>query len=543
MPRFQLLVRELGKAPRTVALLQALVVGRSRRADIVLEDEEVGREQFRIGPAGASVTVEGIGSTNKTIVDGTSIEPGQKVTVTSGATIKVGRSILQLQFADATEGAPPRPGAFDATLVAGRPSANVPEPLPPEERTDSLARPGREAGPTRAPADAGPPADDNFGQTMNMPGAFRPGQPTPPKPPTPAPAPKGKTTPPADGNWGQTINVGGGYRPGHSPASPGGTSPPPGPTPGAPSPGAKPPTPAAPADGNWGQTINVGGGFRPGQAGSVPPAAPEPPPKAQAKPQPPPQPAPQPAAPTPPPAPAPAPAPPEAATPPAAAAAGKSERPKTVMLDPAALAAAPSNVTPVVAVDIESKLHQAMPRVFVKGENVKRKVRLMKQKSKLGRAETADVLLPHESVSELHAEIEFSGSVWSLRDCGSTNGTLVDGNVLRGQSVTIGRNSLLGFGSLRGLFVCIDADNAAARRQEERALQLLVKAGRLGKDVGKQVLAMARADSTQTIGEVLLLETPLEPADWANAVAAVRTRVTLWDRLRRLFGKKSKPAQ
>jgi pSer/pThr/pTyr-binding forkhead associated (FHA) protein len=511
MPRFQLLVRELGKAPRTVALAQTLVVGRSRRADIVLEDEEVGREQFRIGPAGASVAVEGIGSTNKTIVDGSSLEPGQKVTIGSGATIKVGRSILQLLLADATESAPARPGNFDATLVAGRPAVGGPMELPPEERTDNLQRPG----PQKAPA-----AED-FGQTMNVPGAFRPGQPGPTKPPAPAAGTaKGKEPPPNDGNWGQTINVSGGYRPGQ-----GGTPPANVPPPAAP--GAnKPATAGGNGDGNWGQTIDVSKGFRPGQGGAVPPpAAPSTPP---------------PAAESAPPAPgSPLPAPP---TPPPAA--GTPERPKTVMLDPNALAAAPSNLTPVVAVDIESKLHQAMPRVFVKGENVKRKVRLMKQKSKLGRAETSDVLLPHESVSELHAEIEFNGATWSLRDCGSTNGTLVDGNVLRGQSRPIGRNSLLGFGSLRGLFVCVDsATNTDDRRQEERALQLLVKAGRLGKDVANQVLAMARADTTQTIGEVLLLDTPLEPADWANAITAVRARVTLWDRLRRLFTKPRKPAQ
>lgn len=44
MPRFQLLVREPGKPPRVVPLSQPVVVGRSRRCDVVLEDEEVGRE-------------------------------------------------------------------------------------------------------------------------------------------------------------------------------------------------------------------------------------------------------------------------------------------------------------------------------------------------------------------------------------------------------------------------------------------------------------------------------------------------------------------
>src|SRR5688572_21031779 len=78
MPRFQLLVRELGKPPRVVPLTKTITVGRSRRADLVLEDEEVGREQFRIGPEGTVLFVEGIGSTNRTVVDGVALEPGQR---------------------------------------------------------------------------------------------------------------------------------------------------------------------------------------------------------------------------------------------------------------------------------------------------------------------------------------------------------------------------------------------------------------------------------------------------------------------------------
>jgi pSer/pThr/pTyr-binding forkhead associated (FHA) protein len=525
MPRFQLLVRELGKPPRTVALPQPLVVGRSRRADLVLEDEEVGREQFRIAPSGAGVVVEGIGNTNKTIVDGNVVEPGQKVSIGVGGSIKVGRSIVQVQAADATEGMPAQPGNFDATLVAGRPNLAAAPELPPQERTDNLQRPGKTVGPTRAPGapapgapDPGAPADvGDFGQTMNVPGNYRPGG--GPVPATPATPPDGKppTVPPkapaADGNWGQTIDVrAGGFRPGQGAPQ------------GAPPPAKKPPNPPT-EDGNWGQTIDVrAGGFRPGQG-----AAPPPPAAPSATPPPPP--------PAPPPAQPPAPTPTPAPVPPAVA--KNPERPKTVLLAIEPTGPVPSNVTPVVAVDLESKLHQAMPRVLVKGESVKRRVRLMKAKCKLGRAETADVLLPHESVSEQHAEIDFDGTAFALRDCGSTNGTLVDGAVVRSQTTTIRRNTLLGFGSLRGLFVCVDPTTLANdRRHEERALRLLVKAGRLGRDVAQQVVAMAKADTSQTIGEVLLLETPLEPADWANAVVAVRSRTTLWDRLARLFGRK-----
>ena len=490
MPRFQLLIRELGKSPRLVPLTKTLVVGRSRRADLVLDDEEVGREQFRIGVTGSTVMIEGIGQTNKTTVDGTCLDPGQRVTVTAGASIKVGRTVVQVQAADATESAPPRPGAFDATMVAAGPALGSPGnpdvtmELKDEEQTGGFRGPGGPAagptaGPTAgprpgAPNKTPPPVDENFGQTMNVKGAFRPGQPGPTPPSAPPPRPKAAEPE-------VTINVKGGFRPGR-------TAEPPPPTPSAPPPMAPRQVPAA----------------------AVPSAA-EPP--AERTPTPPP---------------------------------GK-QRAKTVVVNPQDMVAeptapVPSTITPVEAANLEQRLHQAVPRLFVKGETIRRRVRLMKVRTKVGRAETADVLLPNESVSELHAEIEFDGTTWSLRDCGSTNGTLVDGTVLRSRSQPITRNSLLGFGNLRGLFLCNDpATLATDRRHEERALRLLVAAGRLDKAVGKQVMALARSDSNQSIAEILLSDTPIEPTDWANAIVTVRQRVTLFDRLRRLFSRAKPP--
>ena len=54
-------------------------------------------------------------------------------------------------------------------------------------------------------------------------------------------------------------------------------------------------------------------------------------------------------------------------------------------------------------------------------------------------------------------------------------------------------------------------------------------------------MALARRDRTQSICEILLGDTPIEPADWANAITAVKGRVTLLDRLRALFTRKPKP--
>ena len=186
--------------------------------------------------------------------------------------------------------------------------------------------------------------------------------------------------------------------------------------------------------------------------------------------------------------------------------------------------------------DIESLLHQSTPRLFVKGEGLKRPVRLMKANNKIGRAETADVLLPHESVSEQHAEIRFDGENWSLMDSGSTNGSVVDGQHLRGTEQVVRRNALICIGSLHLIFLCTDKNTAAQdRRDEDRALQLLVKNGRLDKATVNEIRQMMRAESGHSIAEIVLRDTPIAPVEWANAVAVARRKVSFFARILRLL--------
>ena len=249
------------------------------------------------------------------------------------------------------------------------------------------------------------------------------------------------------------------------------------------------------------------------------------------------------APPTPPAKPAPAPAaaasspnPPAPAAPPPRPVGAK---PTTVLVRAAELppAAIASGLSPA---ELEGRLHASLPRLLVKGEGMKRRIRLMKQRSRIGRAETADVLLPHETVSEQHADLQFDGSKWSLIDSGSANGTLVDGSLVRGGEQPIERNTLLGFGNLRAIFLCNCTDSSSAKEQrahEQRAVQFLVAHGRLGREIAKQVQQLVRQDQSQSLGEVLLLETPLEPADWQSAIAATRDQLGLFARIRRYFAR------
>jgi hypothetical protein len=410
------------------------------------------------------------------------------------------------------------PEAAEQTGGFGGPSA-AKAPLPPgyEPRHDDGYAGGAN---TMAPPPGGrgyrpgqplPPDETdlgNAGMTMNLPPG-RPGaRPVPAdqestasanrtRPEAPAPAVPPRVDP-SDAAPLQTM-----------PLRPGGIRPPAAPNP----PAALPPLDAA---GSL-NTVELRPGQRGAPAASPRPAPASPPPPPPPPPRPAPVAAPRPAAPAA--APAVSPAAASVPTPPRPAPAAAPERPKTVMVSAQELGTGPA-MTP----DLEAKLHQTMPRLLVKSGSLKRRVRLMRACTKVGRAETADVLLPNESVSEQHAELHFDGQQWHLQDLGSTNGSVVDGGLLRGQKVPIHRNSLLGFGSLRAIFVCNHPQVADDRRLEERALRSLAQSGRLPRELVGQVLDALRADSSQSIPEIVLLETAIEPAEWATAVATASTQ-------------------
>ncbi|MBL8748655.1 MAG: FHA domain-containing protein [Planctomycetes bacterium] len=480
MTSLELIVQQLGKEPQVVPLAKAMVVGRSRRVDLTVDDDELGREQFRIGFDGDEPFLEALGTTNQTLVDGTVLPAGSKRPLFAGTQIRVGRTTFTLRTAQRTE--PSRPGGDfqDATLVAPRPSGPrtppPPPPAPPDSsdtsepmRTMQGVRPGsRQPDPTPMPAKTPPPAPSaEPEQTIQMRGGYRPGQ---AMPPTPAPPP-----PPNDTSAPErTIAA---PRPG-----PGRPTPPPPPA----APPAPPRTQAMPAKKPPGPETTAPG---------VSPAA-----KAQ---------------------------PPQSAPP---------VRPTTIAVMPVDVAAEIGKADAAEgarAVDVEARLHESTPRLFVKCEGMKRRVRLMKARNMLGRAEAVDVCLPNESVSEQHAEILFDGSTWTLRDRGSTNGSFVDNTHLRGGSQELVRHSLIGLGNVRAIFLFNDRrDRGGQRRLEERAMRLLVQAGRLQADAAREAIRVARADEGQSIAELLLMDTPLSPAEWATAVHTARTQRSFLDVIR-----------
>jgi hypothetical protein len=69
--------------------------------------------------------------------------------------------------------------------------------------------------------------------------------------------------------------------------------------------------------------------------------------------------------------------------------------------------------------------------------------------NRVGRAPKTDFQIPHATISSLHCELEVTDEGVFLRDCGSTNGTFVNGEpvkearLLAGQAVRLGDVELL----------------------------------------------------------------------------------------------------
>jgi ABC-2 type transport system ATP-binding protein len=94
-----------------VPVAGAIVVGREGTADLVLEDTEISRRHAVFSPAGAGLTVEDLGSTNGTYVNGHRITGA--VVLTTGDRVDLGSSAIEVRLAQA-----PVPGAVQAPSPA-----------------------------------------------------------------------------------------------------------------------------------------------------------------------------------------------------------------------------------------------------------------------------------------------------------------------------------------------------------------------------------------------------------------------------------------
>ena len=65
------------------------------------------------------------------------------------------------------------------------------------------------------------------------------------------------------------------------------------------------------------------------------------------------------------------------------------------------------------------------------GDATERVLKLKMGLNRLGRRPGNDIQIEHPSVSSLHCELELAGGDIAVRDCGSTNGTFIEGHPIQ----------------------------------------------------------------------------------------------------------------
>jgi len=160
-------------------------------------------------------------------------------------------------------------------------------------------------------------------------------------------------------------------------------------------------------------------------------------------------------------------APPPAAPPtPPAAPAPPPAAPPTTPAAPAAPAASPPSVPIAAKTGPEGALAKFLVRSgSLKGQRLLIKVPIVN----IGRADYNDLVIPDDSVSSQHAKLTRREGVWILVDLGSTNGTMVDGERITGDT-PIAPGAYVRFGDIQLVFEPTDDDAGIKAPQGTRAI-------------------------------------------------------------------------
>ena len=88
----------------------------------------------------------------------------------------------------------------------------------------------------------------------------------------------------------------------------------------------------------------------------------------------------------------------------------------------------------------------------------------------IGRGDYNDVVISDPSVSTMHAKLQRREAIWILTDLGSTNGTFVEGEPLKGE-LPLGPGTTIRFGDVLALFEPLDDKVPAGRGAGTRVME------------------------------------------------------------------------
>jgi pSer/pThr/pTyr-binding forkhead associated (FHA) protein len=90
----------------------------------------------------------------------------------------------------------------------------------------------------------------------------------------------------------------------------------------------------------------------------------------------------------------------------------------------------------------------------------------------IGRADYNDLVFPDESVSTDHAKLQRREGVWVLVDLGSTNGTFVDGDQIKGEA-PLAPGATVRFGEISAVFEPTDDSAGVAKGSGTRVMEVM----------------------------------------------------------------------
>ena len=91
----------------------------------------------------------------------------------------------------------------------------------------------------------------------------------------------------------------------------------------------------------------------------------------------------------------------------------------------------------------------------------------------IGRADYNDLVLPDESVSTSHAKLQRREGVWVLVDLGSTNGTFIDGDQIKGDA-PLAPGATVRFGDVSLVFEPTDDAAGVAKGGGTRVMEQMI---------------------------------------------------------------------
>jgi hypothetical protein len=124
-------------------------------------------------------------------------------------------------------------------------------------------------------------------------------------------------------------------------------------------------------------------------------------------------------------------------------------------------------------------------------------------RARIGRSSECEFRIDHASVSRVHAELDHDAEGWKLRDCGSKNGSFVEGEALDG-AVALPQRCWLRFGDVHCEFEHYDSASLemAEARSEARRARSLTLGERLGQHTGMQELLGDTLDAVLELSEL-----------------------------------------